>query len=191
LATREKSNAVEGSAATIQNDSPDRGDSSKGRLIIFLRHGIAEERTDSKPDEERSLTVKGHARMKEGARGLRNLVPKTEAIYSSPLLRAVQTALWVSRAFRSRVEIHTTDALLPEASDEVMTAFLESLRESRAVVVGHEPSMSSGLMALAMISGQPLVLKKGGACAVRMGSGGDRSIEWLLTPRVLRRLSRS
>jgi phosphohistidine phosphatase SixA len=190
LVTREKANAVDG-PATVQDETSDRGDSPKGQLIVFLRHGIAEERTDSKPDEERSLTAKGHARMKDGARGLRKLVPKAQAIYSSPLLRAVQTALWVSRAYRNRLEIHTTDALLPEASDEVMTAFIESLSESRAVLVGHEPSMSSGMMALAEVFGQPLVLKKGGACAFRIGAGGERSLEWLLSPRLLRRLSRS
>jgi phosphohistidine phosphatase SixA len=102
----------------------------------------------------------------------------------------VQTALWVSRAWRSDIEIQTTDALLPEATDEVMVAFIESLPEERVVLVGHEPSMSAGMMALVGVSGQTLELKKGGACAVRVRSDGERSIDWLLPPGILRRLKR-
>ena len=191
LATPEKTPAVDERVETGQDEARDASDWAKGRLIVFLRHGIAEERADAKPDEERSLTSEGHALMKEGARGLREVFPKARAIYSSPLLRAVQTALWVSRAYRSRIEIHTTDALLPAASDDVMTAFIASLQEGRAILVGHEPSMSAGVMALLELSGRTLELKKGGACAVRIGRDGEPSLEWLLSPRVLRRLSRS
>jgi len=176
---------------TDRKETTDADDASKGRLIVFLRHGIAEDRTDAKPDEERSLTTRGHARMKDGARGLRRAFPKAQAIYSSPLLRAVQTALWVSRAFRGRIEIHTTDALLPETSEDGMTGFIESLPESRAILVGHEPSVSAGMMALLDVSGRPLQLKKGGACAVRIGSDDEPSLEWVLSPSVLRKLSRS
>jgi len=39
-------------------------------------------------DEDRSLTAEGHARMKQIARGLEQALPKANAIYSSPLLRA-------------------------------------------------------------------------------------------------------
>ena len=72
------------------------------RFIVLLRHGIAEDATPDKKDEDRGLTSEGHARMKQIARGLERALPKVQAIYSSPLLRAVQTALWVSKAYRSR-----------------------------------------------------------------------------------------
>ena len=192
LATREETTAVDEPVQTVQDDMQDVADEARGRLVVFLRHGIAEERTEAKPDEERSLTPEGHTRMKRGALGLRKVFPKARAIYSSPLLRAVQTALWVSRAYRSRIEIHTTDALLPDASEDVLTAFIESLPESRVILVGHEPSMSAGMMALLEVSGRTLELRKGGACAVRIGGDdGEPSLEWVLSPRVLRRLSRS
>jgi phosphohistidine phosphatase len=188
LATRHETAASNETGETAGVAMPDVNPGE--RLIVFLRHGIAEDRTGDKPDEERSLTQRGHARMKKGARGLRRAFPRARAIYASPLLRAVQTALWVSRAYRGRIEVHTTDALLPEASDEVMIAFIESLPEDAAILVGHEPSMSAGMMALAGVSGRPLELKKGGACAVRIGSDGQPSLEWVLSPRLLRRLSR-
>ena len=43
--------------------------------VILLRHGIAEERSESIADEERALTGEGRRRMKSSARGLIRLLP--------------------------------------------------------------------------------------------------------------------
>src|SRR5687768_13625549 len=75
------------------------------RFVILLRHGIAEEAEAAKKDADRSLTERGHARMRSIARGLERLAPDMQAIYCSPYLRAVQTALWVAKAYRSEIEI--------------------------------------------------------------------------------------
>jgi phosphohistidine phosphatase len=161
--------------------------SAKRRLVIFLRHGIAEDRTGEKPDADRSLTREGHAKMKEIGKGLATIVPKAEIIYSSPLLRAVQTALWVSKAFKSKVAVKTTDALAPEASYEDFKNLLDSTPESRVIFVGHEPTLSRNAAELADVQGK-LELKKGGCYGVRIDSDSGATLEWILSPRVLRRL---
>ena len=86
--------------------------------------------------------------MKEIARGLERALPKAQAIYSSPLLRAVQTALWVSKGYKSRVNINTTDALAPGATTKQFLALLESIEERRVIFVGHEPTLSEDMAAL-------------------------------------------
>jgi phosphohistidine phosphatase len=164
--------------------------SPREKFIVLLRHGIAEEKSAEKKDEERSLTSEGHARMKQISRGLEKVFPKAQAIYTSPLVRAVQTALWVSKAYRSRIKAHSVDALRAETSYKEFRAFLESLPERRVIVVGHEPSLTDHFMKLIGIKGSDKVeLKKGGCYGVRLRPDGTAVVEWLLSPRVLRKLS--
>src|SRR6267154_2541713 len=81
-------------------------------LIVLLRHGIAEEKGGGKPDEERRLTREGHEKMKRVSRALAGILPDADAIYSSPLVRAYETAEWVAKAYEKKLEIETTTALL-------------------------------------------------------------------------------
>ncbi len=162
---------------------------STERFIILLRHGLAEEATADKKDEDRSLTAEGHARMKQIARGLEIALPKVTAIYTSPLLRAVQTALWVSKAYRSRAAVNTTDALAPGASRKDFLALIASIEARRAILVGHEPTLSDNLRALVGLGrSRSVELKKGGCYGVRLNADGTAVLEWMLPPRILRKL---
>lgn len=159
------------------------------RFLVLLRHGIAEEASPEKKDEDRSLTAEGHARMKQIARGLEATLPKAGAIYSSPLLRAVQTSLWVSKAYRSRVDINTTDALTPDATAKQFRALVAGIQERRAIIVGHEPNLTNNLRALTGLKESDAIeLKKGGCYGIRLNADGSAVLEWLLPPRILRKL---
>jgi phosphohistidine phosphatase len=168
--------------------APEEKPSPAERFIVLLRHGIAEEASAEKKDEDRGLTREGHARMKEIARGLERVLPKAQAIYTSPLLRAVQTALWVSKGYKSRANINTTDALAPGASAKQFRAFIDSIAERRVVIVGHEPNLTRSMAALTGVDDAKLELKKGGCYGVRILEDGTGALEWLLPPRVLRKL---
>src|SRR5688500_14183635 len=159
------------------------------RFIVLLRHGIAEDATPDKKDEDRGLTAEGHARMKQIARGLGAVLPKAQAIYSSPLLRAVQTALWVSKGYRSRANVNTVDALKPDASKKECLALLKSIEERRVILVGHEPSLTKHVRALVGVNVPEL--KKGGCYCVRIDPDGNAALEWMLTPRILRKLCKT
>jgi len=159
------------------------------RFVVFLRHGIAEEQTAGKRDEDRGLTREGHARMKQVARGLESALPKVQAIYSSPLLRAVQTALWVSKGYKSKVNISTTDLLAPGTATKQLLAFIRAIPEQRAIFIGHEPTLTVAMASLTGIGLTALELKKGGCYGVRIASDGSATLEWLLPPRILRKLS--
>lgn len=159
------------------------------RFLILFRHGIAEEASAEKKDEDRSLTAEGHARMKQIARGLERALPKAQAIYSSPLLRAVQSSLWVSKGYRSRVNVTTSDALAPGASHEDFRALIDSIQETRVIIVGHEPSLTDNLRALLNLGqSEAIELKKGGCYGIRIRADGSAVLEWMLPPRILRKL---
>jgi phosphohistidine phosphatase len=177
--------------ATKNVDDEEEG--QRDHFLVLLRHGIAEDKSEAKPDEERSLTVEGHARMKQIAKGLERAFPKAQAIYSSPLLRSVQTALWVSKAYRSRIKVNTTNALIPGSSHAAFDEFMKSLKERRTIIVGHEPNLSDNVIALVGLpSGNGIELKKGGCYGVRVrADDGSASVEWLLSPRILRKLGES
>lgn len=126
--------------------------------------------------------------MKEIARGLERALPKAQIIYSSPLLRAVQTALWVSKGYKSKMTINTTDALAPGATPKQFQELIQSIPERRVIFVGHEPTLSANMAALVGIERAKVELKKGGCYGVRIDPNGKGTLEWLLSPRVLRKI---
>ena len=159
------------------------------RRILFLRHGIAEEKSADKPDEERSLTSEGHGEMMKIAQGVETIFPRAQAIWSSPLLRATQTAQWVVKAFRQRIKMQTTDVLRPDASPKELVKFLEEVKDRRIILVGHEPNLTRNVVSLTGLKNEDGVeLKKGGCYTVRVREDGSAILEWLLSPRILKRL---
>jgi phosphohistidine phosphatase len=149
--------------------------------FVFLRHGIAENARPAQSDEERELTPEGHEQMQQIALGLARAFPNAEAIYASPLVRAQQTAEWVAKAYSLTVE--TADALSTNATTPQLIAFVQTLDVSRAIFVGHEPSLA-GLLAEVIGSDAGIPLKRGGCFCVRVSAGGA-NLEWLATPDLL------
>lgn len=159
----------------------------KERLIILFRHGIAEERRDSLPDEKRRLTRTGHQRMKEISRGLTRILEEVDALYSSPLVRAIETAEWIEKAYERRVRIARTEHLAPGADRDAALQFVQQQDGERLIFVGHEPNLTALMLGLTkMDRAGELELKKGGCYGVVAGEGASR-LEWMLPPRVLRR----
>ena len=153
------------------------------RFIILLRHGIAEELCEDKPDEQRELTDDGHRKMKKIGRGLAELFPKAESIVTSPLRRAVQSAEWVVHAYDIPLEI--SPALAPDSDEARFRELLGSVSAQRAIFVGHEPTLSAFMLALTGMTGV-IELKKGGCYGVRIDASGVGHLEWMLPPRAMK-----
>ncbi|MFO0583776.1 MAG: histidine phosphatase family protein [Anaeromyxobacter sp.] len=166
--------------------------------LLLVRHAIAEDadRPGPRADAARALTAAGRARMKEGAKGLRELVPAVSAVVSSPLRRAEETARLVAAAWR--VDVQLLPALAPGRDPRALLRWLSARKNGGAplALVGHEPSLSTLLALLVTGRRTPfLELKKGGACLLELDAapsarkGGVARIEWVLTARALRLLS--
>ena len=151
------------------------------KFLVLLRHGIAEEATPGKSDAERELTVEGRKKMEAIASGLAYVFPEAEAIYSSPAVRAMQTAEPVAKEYG--LEIETSDALAPGQSSRKLVG---QVNVDYAIFVGHEPTLSKLMQDLTKISGE-VELKKGGCYGIAF-DGESARLEWMLAPRVLRRL---
>jgi phosphohistidine phosphatase SixA len=161
---------------------------SQEKFIVLLRHGIAEPHGAREDDDARILTDTGNRRMKQIGRGLAKCFPKAEAIYSSPLIRCIETAEWVEKAYGSAVHMKTTDALKPGADVEAFRAFLNKVKARHIIFVGHEPNLSATMLAITGLhSDGTIELKKGGCYGLRLAVDGSAHLEWVLPPRVLRR----
>lgn len=161
---------------------------SQEKFIVLLRHGIAEPHGAREDDDARILTKTGNRRMKQIGRGLAKYFPKAEAIYSSPLIRCIETAEWVEKAYGSAVHMKTADALRPSADVEAFRALLKKIKAHHIIFAGHEPNLSTTMLAMTGLQSDGAIeLKKGGCYGLRLASGGDAHLEWMLPPRVLRR----
>ena len=154
--------------------------------LYFLRHGIA---ADAGPtglgDADRPLTKEGIAKMQAGARGMRRLGLRLDALLSSPLVRAHETAAIVARVFG--LELQLAEKLAPGCDLAQLFALLGEYRAAeRLMLVGHEPDFSSLIGALT--GGSNVLMKKGGLARVDIErlEQGIGTLAWLLPPRVLR-----
>lgn len=185
--------------------------------ILFIRHGVAEENKENDIhsrdfDEQRALTKEGKEKILKGARGLVNLVGRPCVIFSSPLLRAKQTAE-ILAAVWGEVPVYFTESLRPE---EKFASFIPQLLKFKTgkykkilkpvgrsegqpviVIIGHEPYLSQSVSSLIGDSmNVQIKIKKGGACFIRLQGlfkdsfrSGQAQLLWLLTPSMIRKLS--
>src|SRR5690349_731843 len=158
--------------------------------LYFLRHGIAEDEGPAGAgDAGRRLMEEGAQKMKEAARGVRRLGVRPDALISSPLARARQTAEIVARELD--LEVRLAEALAPGCDVDRLLALLREQPEARQVmVVGHEPDFSELIGALT--GGSKVQLKKGGLGRVDLDAleAGTGTLVWLLPPRMLRAAGR-
>ncbi len=158
------------------------------RFILLVRHGVAEARAEGVPDETRKLTKIGVARMKEIARGLAQVFPKAELICASPLVRAAQTGAHLAKGYRGKVEVRSLDALAPGQDATAFLEALEAMPERHILFVGHEPGLTQLLGELCGLDTGKMGLKKGGCYGLRILVSGRAQLEWMMPPRVLRRI---
>jgi phosphohistidine phosphatase len=159
--------------------------------LYLLRHGEAAEHSDTRypTDDARPLTPKGIKRTRQLANGLRQMEIGFDVIFSSPLVRARQTAEIVARSLKLVKHLRLTNHLAPDGAFVDIVAQIENVRPSSksVLLVGHEPFLS-GLISL-LCTGGPLLgltFKKGGLARLEVGTlkaGRCAMLEWLLTPR--------
>ncbi len=163
---------------------------------VLLRHGIAVERDEWEgTDGDRPLTERGAKRVAQVAIGLSRLDVQPTHVFSSPLIRAIETAKIVRGALSVRSAIEIVDELLPDASPHRFLSILRKLPpESSVLCIGHEPQL--GMAASVLLSGRvsaSFPLKKAGACLIELSipaKPGRGVLRWWLTPSQLRAMGK-
>lgn len=161
--------------------------------LYVVRHGIAIDREDPNcpPDPERYLTEEGVEKTKGVARGLAALGVSAGVFFSSPYVRAVQTAeIFAGALDYAKQRIRRTDLLLPGTEPSLLFRELAKEKQVSSIFIfGHAPHLDD-LIALALGAKKHVTaLKKAGIALVelRRVSPPIGTLAWLATPKILRR----
>lgn len=160
-------------------------------IIYFLRHASAGEHLlNPKKDEKRALDKEGIEQCGYVGRALAAIEVQVDAILSSPLKRATQTAALIGNEMGFEGKLQVEAALRPEGSYADFRRMLEKYASQESImVVGHNPNLSQFLGTVISESGceASVELKKGAVARVDMRRSSG-TLQWCLTPKTLRTL---
>lgn len=138
--------------------------------VFLIRHAAAIDETRELRDPVRHLTAEGRVQAKSLGDRLRWHDCTPTHIWTSPLVRAVQTAELVAAGLEATVPVEILPALAPGESARAVIAALGGLPANASVLlVGHEPGMS-GIGALLVNAPDFVALAKAEAARVVDGA---------------------
>lgn len=161
--------------------------------LYLIRHGIAAERGTYADDRDRPLTEQGRDRTQQVAQRLSQLGLRFDALLSSPLVRAYETAeILVYQGLAPYFTRH--DALAPDGDLTAWLAWLADWQgthpDSAVAMVGHEPDLST--WAQRLVTGTAVGdwrLKKAGVIGLTLPAAaqalGQSELFWFSPPRLL------
>lgn len=148
-------------------------------ILYFLRHGDAEPGINIR-DLDRKLTEKGITRTNNAAQVLKALHIHPTHIFSSPRVRARQTAEIIASVLNQPVEIR--EELDFDFSLASLPSFLNGMEANAEIMlVGHNPSMSE---VVSELTGAQIDMKKGGLARIDLMSASTGELIWLIAPKV-------
>jgi phosphohistidine phosphatase len=161
--------------------------------IYLLRHAIAvDHETRGVTEEQRPLTQEGASKMRAAAEGMKESGVEFDALLTSPLVRARQTADIVASVYGVRNLVKEIPALKPGISIPRLWAALKPYaRCGHLLLVGHEPDLSefASVLLTGRTRGMRMEFKKGGLCLIEVESIPSKSpglLHWHLTNKQLR-----
>jgi phosphohistidine phosphatase len=151
--------------------------------LWLLRHGEAVPH-ESKADFDRELTARGERQSTAAGEGLARLGVELAACYTSPMVRARQTAELACAPLNVTAEAR--DVLGKDFDAGAARDLLaEHGEDDRILIVGHNPAFEQVVLDL---TGARIDFKKGGVAAARVGPGRGELLV-LLRPRELESLA--
>ena len=148
--------------------------------LYLVRHAEAIERSGTTPDASRYLTTKGRLAFRKVARRVRRGRIAPDVIFTSPLLRAVQTAEILAERLKYQGDVFVANELSPGFDLRALRFLLARTGDPREVaLVGHEPDLGTlAAMLLDVPGGFPL--RKGAVLAMEAdGSARKGSAKFL------------
>jgi phosphohistidine phosphatase len=160
--------------------------------IFFLRHANAgEPKLNPVKDEKRPLDKLGIEQSHDVGRALAAMNITVDAIISSPLRRATQTAAAVANEIDYEGKVITDNALRPGATYEQFQELLRRHNKKDAImVVGHNPTMTEFLNKL-IGAARSVEVKKGSIARVEKEGRKGAILKWCMPPKVVRSIQQA
>ena len=158
--------------------------------LYLLRHATAVDAASS--DAQRELTPEGREEARVVGAALAELGVKLSHVFTSPLVRAHQTAAIVAKVLKFPDDVESLDELENGASTASLLKSLKPLSATDEILlVGHMPSLSEHLAAL--IGGESALafpLGKASLACIELEHGriGAGQLRWLMRQKQLREI---
>jgi phosphohistidine phosphatase len=154
-----------------------------GVRVLIVRHGQAvPQGAPGVADTDRPLTADGERRFRAAARTIARLQRTPDALLTSPLVRARQTAGLLASAWGDIAP--TAERALAEGGvDAIVEVLARQPRDATVALVGHEPTVSSLVIEfLGVMSSEALTFAVGTAALLDVASPFRRSarLVWFL-----------
>jgi phosphohistidine phosphatase len=159
-------------------------------IVYFLRHASAgQSKSNPAQDQKRPLDKEGIEQCRYVGRALAASGVQVDAIVSSPLKRATQTASLAGNEIGYEQKIQLSPALGPNGSFESFRELLNThVKEEAIMVVGHNPSLSQ-FLSLMLTEGareNVVALKKGAVAKVEISPRNLAILKWCIVPKLIR-----
>jgi len=151
--------------------------------IYFFRHGEAQG-VPGIEDKDRPLTSFGAATVNDVARRLKDEIGSPDAILTSPMLRAKQTADIVGSLFKMKDMIVETENLMVGTAPSALINELKKKSAASVVVVGHQPHLGECVSLLTGKTAEKIEIKKAN-CLLVESEGlkeGQGKLVWSKAP---------
>ena len=147
--------------------------------ICIVRHSTAVDLYEAASDDARWRTAEGRARAERGGTLLSERLRPTH-VFSSPLVRAVQTAEILSSALAYRGSLPAVTALGPErgTTAQALSVLDELPKNAQVLLVSHEPRvrlLAGQLLAVDRVPG----FRTGSACVIDGSPDDGRFAFWV------------
>jgi phosphohistidine phosphatase len=147
--------------------------------LWLLRHGDAEPH-GVRPDADRRLTERGEAQSRDAGRALAAIGVGFDAIFTSPRVRARDTALLAAELLGGEPQDHE-ELSGGFSREDALTVLAGFDANAKILLVGHEPDFSQ---LIHDFTGGRAEMKKGGVAGMRIARGAGDLLA-LLRPREL------
>jgi phosphohistidine phosphatase len=151
--------------------------------IYLVRHAESVDRIPGMPDAARYLSARGRVSFREMARRFREAGALPTRMFTSPFVRAVQTAEILSETLQYDAEVAVALQLAPGFDVEGLNVVLDGVPGEREIAfVGHEPDLGDILTRLLSLP-RGYAMRKGSIAALDLPDTGNRvraDFAWLL-----------
>lgn len=140
-------------------------------------------------DAERTLSERGRSDALVMARMLAQIDIDIRAVFTSPLVRAVQTG----KAFGSELkrDPQISKRLEPGFNPRLLAEEIQAASDGAGIVaIGHQPDMSMFISYLISPAHDAMVTMEPGAMAcIHLQSSGQAQLRWVMTPDIVKRMN--
>ncbi len=145
--------------------------------IFLVRHGEADaEAPEGLGDEARALTAKARANTAAHFASLAERIGKVALVFTSPLVRTVQTAQLLSTKLEHEGPLRVHRCLLPDMPVGSVMSMLDEHAGQDLVLVGHQPSMGALATHLLGMQSFPKQVSPGTVIAIERSDSLEQGI---------------